>query len=604
MTTRLRRECRPAGRVAISARRLLVATAILLLAGSVDRASAEDAPGVPVRGRVTVRGSKEVPKQFEFTLRLRGPTYHAVDATGKDGRFELRVPREGTYIVAAVRIDGEPCHSRIPNVEVAAGRDIEIVVDPLAEAVLLVTDAGTGRPIPAARAYRPGPLGLRISNPNTGEAHDPDLQPYGIPNAQTLSKEPRRTDVSGQVVLPAVRGPEVWSVVADGYAWTTLEVPAAAKTTVPVLLRPGGTLALGVTGWSELLEPRLTLRDATGREVWVPAPDATGSLQVEGLALGNYSATVHRGGAPAAKVYGVAKFEVAAGQRTTATIEADRTATGKVASFSGSLTVPASWGARLIVLTFEGADEETRGMFAHAELSNFIPGLPMRFPATPALACGRYVASVSPLSFHQHVELLPGGGHVEITLPDPVEVNLRLLDDLSGKEITDAQVVWSCPLRRGDGGPAEVARLDRRMFRLLAPPRGLLQVTPYAAGYITEEVRFDLPSSGVVEREIRLRSVGVVIVRLQLDGTQYMDSGDVPVVLVPSKNPFGERSNGLIEGGHAWIPEMTPGTYTVLVGSVPRSKAVPKGFAPIGRHEVDVKAGEISEVRIDLQRAK
>jgi hypothetical protein len=210
------------------------------------------------------------------------------------------------------------------------------------------------------------------------------------------------------------------------------------------------------------------------------------------------------------------------------------------------------------------------------------------------------------MSFHQILELAPGGGSVEITLPDPVEVRLRLLDDRSGEGIREARVAWMCPRRRGDGGMAESARFDpdRRMIWFHAPPRGFLQVTPYAPGYFTEEVRIDLPATGVVEREIRLRRVGVVIVRLHLDGTQYANSGDVPVVLVPSRNAFGERWNGRIEEGHAWIPEVTPGTYTVLVGTVGKSEAAPDGFAPVGRREVDVKAGETSEVVIELQRAK
>jgi hypothetical protein len=607
MTTTSRTECRPAGRVAVSARRLLVATAVLLLAVDVDRARAEDAPGVPVRGRVTVRGSKEVPKQFEFTLRLRGPVYDAVEATGQGGRFELRVPREGTYIVAAVRIDGAPCHTRIPNVEVAAGRDLEIVVDPLAQAVLDVTDAATGRPVEGARAYREGPSGGLVFDPGTWEELEPVLVPNQIPDGATLAQGPLRTDVSGKVALPPVRGPVVYSVVAAGYAWITLEVPAAPPTPVPVRLKPGGTLALRVAGWSELLEPELTLWDAGGRMLWVPAPDAKGSLQVEGLAVGEYTVTVQRGGGPSPKTYGEAKIEIAAGRQTTATIETDRRIVGQVASFRGTLTIPASWRfAREVALEFHGADDETQGLYAHAELGEFTPGVPMPFPATPGLACGAYVVTVSPMYFRQHVELVPGGTHVEVQLPDPVEVRIRLIDDRTGREIREAKLAWMCPLRRGDGGFAEKARFDpkRQIFWLQAPPRGFLQLMPQARGYFKESVNIDLPSTGVVEREIRLRSVGVVIVRLQLDGTQYVTSGDVPVVLVPSKNPFGDRRNGLIEGGHAWIPEMSPGTYTVLVGSVPKSEAAPNGFARIGHREVDVKAGEISEVLIDLQRAK
>jgi hypothetical protein len=325
------------------------------------------------------------------------------------------------------------------------------------------------------------------------------------------------------------------------------------------------------------------------------------------LAVGGYTVTVHRGGGPSAKAYGEAKIEIAAGRQTTATIETDRSVVGQVASFRGTLTIPASWRfAREVVLEFRGADEETDGMYASAELGDFTPGVPMPFPTTPGLACGAYVATVRPMYFHQHLELVPGGGQVEIRLPDPVEVRLRLIDDRSGQAIRDARISWMCPLRRGDGGFAESAPFDRERgaFWLLAPPRGLLEVTPYAGGYFTESMHIDLPDTGVVEREIRLRGVGVVIVRLQLDGTQYMTSGDVPVVLVPSKKVFGERHNGIIRDGHAWVPEVPPGRYTVLVGSVPKSEAAPNGFARIGHRDVDVKAGEISEVRIDLQRTK
>src|SRR5205085_3933725 len=103
----------------------------------------------------------------------------------------------------------------------------------------------------------------------------------------------------------------------------------------------------------------------------------------------------------------------------------------------------------------------------------------------------------------------------------------------TGQDLPDLIVYWGCRPHRGAGFGGTGATYDakRHDYWFLAPPHGLLNVRPAAAGYPSQELDLELPDSGALVREIRLSKAVDLVVHPHLDGKPYTGPTDHPVLL-------------------------------------------------------------------------
>jgi hypothetical protein len=549
---------------------------------------------IPVKGTVKYDDGRAV-GTFQFRLRSDNGV-HVV--AGKDGEFECILRRAGEYRVYDVEADGERREDRVPTIQVARGEKVAIVLAVQREVVLVVVDRATGAPLPSARAYR-------------HQWEEDDFVYDDFPNARSRDGTPVPADVKGGIPLGRITGSETWFVVADGHAWekvATAKGPAETR----VALEPGGTVHLSVAGWAALADARVSAKFHGPRRRWtLPNPGPDGEAVYEGIAGGTWKFTVRRGwDFLRGEVYGEGSVEVLPGQESRLVIQTKPSAAGAPVPVSGTVTVPASWGLRRTVLSFDGADPTNSSVRKVVRLDLPADGSPVPYRLDP-VPPGQYDVRVHP-QWYSFVTVPPTGGSFDFRLPGPGTVLVRVVDDATEAPIDQAQVLWHTEAGRRGYGLETAKRTDAAGEFLVVAPAGLVALSASARGYAKEYVG---GLQGILSGRDAVRPLDVregieskVTIRLRRAGTVHVvfkPEGEAPVwkdtMVEIHAEREGSRGWGVgvnIKDGQGTSDGLEAGPYKIQAGFLKEE------YEPVKDIPVEVRAGETTEVVVPLVRKK
>lgn len=553
----------------------------------------EEPSGETFDGRVVFATTRRRPRTFSFVLVSQSGSGERVPVEGRDGIFRVVLPHPGEWSVAGFRTDGEDDPSTWIRVTARRGEPLEIVLQEAMAVTLLVRDARSRAPLPDARAWRAthGGLGRTLDAPGPDGA----VIRHAYPPAETLAGSPIAADRAGRIALGPERGVHTFYVVAPGYAWSAVEVPFGAGGEVPVWMRPGGAVAVCVLRWSELSGPALRMRpEGEKLDLRLPAPDERGEIRLEGVVAGTHRFVVRRGANRGrGEEAGAATVEVVAGETVPVVIEAEPGDETTVV-VTGTLTVPAAWGrfAQAIQLQRE-VKPGVRVPGDYVTLKPPETGDTVDFRTRP-LAPGTYRYEVQPFQWRGTVEVPASGTHLGLSLPAPVQVFVRVVDDATDEVIASADVGWhlavpgltSYTIDRVPRDPADGSR-----FLLLAPP-GEVQLDVSGDGYLDRTVPIEVTGRDRGEETVRLSPAGTLRVRFTLDGEPY-PARDLRVTVAGDAGSRARRADAT----GAEFQGLAPGTYRVSVPDI-------AGLAPVPPREIEVRRGAPTEVTIALERVR
>jgi hypothetical protein len=549
----------------------------------------EISPGsIRVVGTISYEDTQRSPNTFEASFWPEEREQEPIRFRAPQGRFEIELPAAGRYTLMYVVADGVKHDYYQKGFLFTQHTEITVQLALAREVTLVVVHDGSGNPISGARVYE-----------HRG-SHDWESfeTPHQIPGPRTIAQEPLRTDSSGCFRLGRGFGVKQFYIVADGCAWTSAAIPFAMGGEVRVRLVAGGGVRLRIPQWRELEQPLLWAHcDHRSLHLRVRPPNEVGGGLVHGLPVGNYVFEIRRGGWwEDSHVYGRATVEVVAGVVVPLTIEVNPgQALGK-AVVTGTLTVPRGWTDRPAWVTFEGLETE------NAEINETVhfrgwqdrETLPFRTDPIPA---GRYLVEAASLGWGQKIEVPIGGGHFDLSLPPPLDLHVRVIDDTTGHDIPTAQLNWNAVHERLGGWATYSVPRDHAtgVFKLQVPP-AVLALSAEADGYIDRGLKVGVEAGKLCEAVIRLQRAAVLTVRLRLDGESF--SGDGVAVEVERSWAGGSYCSARgFDNGEARFADLAPGTWTVDVSESPILEEV----EPL---RIELKAGETKQIVIDLRRKR
>jgi hypothetical protein len=550
--------------------------------------------GVPVKGTVKYDDGRPV-TEFRFAFSDDDEEY---SVEGRDGVFELRLPRHGTYRVFSVDADGERWSRLFLEVEVIAGEEVDIVIPVPRALTLLAVDRGTGAPLPSARAY------LHRSERDDFSSDD-------HPNRTTLEGEPLKADGEGRIAIGRGTESVTCYVVAEGRAWRKVEAERTAEGGLRVPLDPGGSVLLSVEGWEALQDASVTAVSAGPWRNWtLPVPGPDGKARYDGIPEGTWTFRVKRG--PwfrDGEVYGAGEVLVIAGAEANLSVVTRPSSAGVPVPVSGTIAVPAAWGHRVLSVSFEGADPTNGTVRRMLRLEVPSDGSPVPFRLGP-VPPGRYEVDVDP-QWYTSITVPREGGTFDLRVPGPGEVKVRVVDDASGDPVEGAKVMWHSDVGRRGYGLDSAKRGEGPGEFLLRAPAGKVALTVSAPGFADRSLggmmallsperdqSVEVREGAATTVVVRLRRSGAVKLVFQFEGPAP-SWGDAHVMVWSGPRDSHGVGRGMsVKEGIGTCAGLEPGPYHVRA-SFPGDE-----FDDVEGHPVDVKAGETTEVRIQLVRKR
>jgi hypothetical protein len=360
--------------------------------------------------------------------------------------------------------------------------------------------------------------------------------PYSFPTAiRHPGPEPAGEVVlrggSSPVIIPAPK--KAWRsalqyfVRAPGFAWNTIAIDHSASGERVVRLQPESSLEIQLIGNADWLDPEVRLwpPEASKWEAYAYSkgkPDEEGRVLFTSLAPGTYKASVERGWADRRTSYGSATVTVEAGEQAALSIQVELPEQPVPVTVSGTLSIPAGWTRRDMKLVFAGESDTEKWLtdeLEHQESSMKV--LPKgaageaRFAWSVELPlAGSYRVQVNPLSVRRLLEVPKGGLEgVEMVIPPPADVEVRVIDDANGEEIPVEALNWSMPRVEGIvATPIYVATVNSVTGRVsFRAPSGEVLITPkgYSLATVERPPSFEVaPGPNVIDLRVH-RQIGV-----------------------------------------------------------------------------------------------
>jgi hypothetical protein len=412
------------------------------------------------------------------------------------------------------------------------------------------------------------------------------------------------TGGSSPVELACAEGAHTYWVRARDHAWSRITVFVGFGGERVVRLVRGGALDVRLKPFDPEHGIKVVLTGPGLEFDW--HPDDSGHARIEGLPPGRYEIRVEAGRWPKKRVLAQTETRIDPGATTELALPLGDVAPpadppAELVPLAGTLHVSAGWSEE----DEEPPDCMTPSISAvsllddsvHAELEE-----EGRWSADPVRP-GRYLFRVSRWTWLQDIEVGPGGNtEVRLVVPPPCDVEVHLVDEKTGDPIAaDGKLVWC--VKSADIDPGFSAyRLNDRFLTCVQPglyrfraPVGMLE-----AGLFSDLLDAD-------DMEVALRP-GRNRVDMKVVWTPCIDfafkDGTMPV---PADTGFSDRVEvaGLDNDGELlYCPagdplrvEVTkPGRYRVLF------PAGIEGYEPIAPLEVEIAAGKIPRIEVQLSR--
>jgi len=465
-------------------------------------------------------------------------------------------------------------------------------------------------------------LGDGLSSPvallGARDPDDPAVRVAGLALLPETDEAPRPVELaSGMGVILSARAP--------GYAWGSIAIDVSRKAEHELLLHRGSALDLQVTNvqlerYAALeTEPTLCvywIRADGGNQYvrFAPLDEALvkEGLRVESLSPGGYRVTVELGGGSWTKqpVLALEEVALAAGEsRELVLALTDPPAAPERATLAGVLSLPTFGGEESVRLQlyfqptqrWRSPDVE----FSLAELQRVPGALPSWSFRAEDLPVGRYRVQLLPFLKVWMIDL-PAAGleDLELVLPELAEVNVETVDGRSGERVLLDEFHY-----RKEAVPGQVS-IDRAQAETVEPGRFRFWTAPGAVtawprgqgrlGYGSAGKELEL-APGAQSLRFELEPACLLRFEFRIDGAapRLSDGVDdwVRYATYEAIRPVDHegRSMGRVTTGIAEVS--APGLYEVDFEGFTADR-----LHPIPPRRVDVRAGELTEVLVELRR--
>lgn len=507
----------------------------------------------------------------------------------KAGAWTCRASTPRFLRVEMCELNGRPVYCSPRLLELAAGRTVEITGAWASAITVHVKDADTGADLSNLRVLRGGDwrTGARMHPGDVGQAESVlrrAASPFALPMPEQRSGTNTR----------------YW-IHAPGHAWGKIQVDHASGGERHLELAAGGDLLVEVDG--RLPEQSwFCLRERIGQrtgslDVVVPATSST--TLIEGLRLGNYTLTVEEGELHQQRTT-LATAHVTVVEGTTPVrlgLDATIQDPPLEVPVAGTLVLPATWpGWRRAEFVFEplGAARGRRSLQMPISSMKAAPGRGDCFRwSLGRLQPGSYLAIVRPMDATRIVTVpATGDRNIEIVVPHPAEVIVRITDEASGNQlpVRAPSVEWHVPRPKGAPrrSPSWVSPDARGLFRFHAPT-GAVSIGAHAKGRQWTRVERDL-QPGLNRVTIALAHVcGISLVFKDGDTVVPFDWG----WNVKLRQIGGDGKERTLSGNRVSVTR--PGTYRFTVGPI-------QGFQAVPPRVIDIPAGTWVDVTVPLFR--
>jgi hypothetical protein len=513
------------------------------------------------------------------------------------GSWSATVPRDVRLIVQGLVLGGAAILLEDDDYIVPADRFLVLRGAERRDVLLHVRSGATGLPLDGVEVW-PGPYGFST------EARHPGAEPVGtaiVSGARSPVRIPPPSKAWSSDVPYLVRAP--------GHAFGVIDIDHAAGGERELVLQLAASLEVELIGNEEWLAPEVRLwpPDASVYDAYAYAkqrPDASGRARFESLAPGAYVVSVERGWADRRVSYGRADVLIVAGERAQVLVEVDLPERPRAVRVAGTLTVPHAWNDVRLALSC-GAEDGVAATWMDEprtwpiERFDALAGAPLgvtrRAYEIELPSAGNYHLEVTPLPVRLLLEVPEDGLEgVDIVIPPPADVEVRVVDARTGKEVHVESLHWSAVRVEGiRATPLHTAVVDpergRVQFRV---PAGAIVVSPrdQSLQSVEESATFQVtPGDNEIDLHV-WRQTGVRF--------KFMD-GEAQIPWdwnwrLSAHRIEGEARDIARSIGILWFRE--PGTYALKCSGIP-------GYQSIDGTRVEVPAEPgISDFEVRLLR--
>jgi hypothetical protein len=264
--------------------------------------------------------------------------------------------------------------------------------------------------------------------------------------------------------LDLAEGAQPYYARADRYAWGRIELDLSVGSEHELLLRPGGSLVVDLSG--PMPPPNLAallVRDSDSPRAWPEATrpiDGRASFLLESLAAGHHAVSVEIHGLdPASSLLGSGEAEVLAGSTAHLAITLREIPRTDKAPLEGVVVVPKDWRIdefRLMAFPIGRSAALPGDEVPPLQSGSMRPveGQPEAHAFSwPAVPLGSYGLTVLPPGWVVKVDVGPQGlRNARIELPSPALVSVRVVDLDLGVEAPIQELQWVAVLPEGVSG--------------------------------------------------------------------------------------------------------------------------------------------------------
>lgn len=557
----------------------------------------DSSPASVHRIRVRFEGPGAEPELVGLRLVADGDWDNSFSVVFGPSRTAKTSIRGSRYDVMAIILDKWVSDQTDTEVHLVSPGLYEVVLELPGQTVLRVKEAPSGQPLPEAYAYpASGSVGYGAALPT--------------PPADCLARKPRQADDAGQIALPRTSSSKAWWVGAPGRAWSRV-LSSPHKADVDVALAAGGALRVEVRSPGPL--PPYAIRIARlkdGQEVdRLPHGELSktgeGRFYVQGLQSGSWRVLIGRDtNLFLREVWIYQDVHVVAGQTDKVIIQVPEQEVVERHDLRAELVVPRAWESPPTHVWLRGALEENETFTQEIQIEAGGRGSPwpLLWKDVPR---GLYTVTAYPFQQAWYVRVPEDGSGLRLEVPPPVQVEVGVVDALSGKAIPEAEVtIWPRverpPEVTGWGASGERAYRRKPRGPLFARVRaGLVEIHGQAPGYVSHRVPAELVSAARPHQQtLRLVRGATVIVRVLSDGELLRTA--VGVVECRHETPDAaeeedwgwESTHWKLGSGSARVEGLAAGTYSLSVSLAGKKNTQPK--------RIVVKAGERRSIDFDL----
>ena len=306
------------------------------------------------------------------------------------------------------------------------------------------------------------------------------------------------------------------------------------------------------------------------------------------LAVASYVVTLELGTQDEPLVLAQSTIDVADGATCRVKLAASPSALPLRIAVTGTLHVPEGW-PRARFVTVRPTSDANAWNYNRDSLRSDDPGRMGWGPLQ--LVPGHYEILVDPLEYVFTADIGPGPTqHLDIVLPPPMTVRVRVVDDETGNLVPDCNIhgAGQWPLNWDSDN-----KVDPRGIIRLLPGRHHLSTWPDEAVFCPVEIDVDIDPGAVNVPDIVMRAprVSGVAVTLREGGALLPWDPSWRLDLIDSSGISGR--GGWISDGR--ITSRGPGSYSLLVEDV-------DGYEPIPPQSVTLARGGWTKIEIPVRR--